>query len=87
MANPDLTPTQRTELEQAKKECLEHLLEIECKLSPENLTCDGELSRSEINRRYRDLDEAKNIEFDNFKMITHMLEGTPREPTFLEIYN
>ena len=87
MANPDLTPTQKTILEQAKKECLEHLLEIECKLSPENLTCDGELSRSEINRRYRVLDEAKNIEVDNFKMITHMLEGTPREPTFAEIYN
>lgn len=87
MAKPDLTPTQRTKLEQAKKECLEHLLEIECKLSPENLTCDGELSRSEINRRYRILDEAKDMEIDNFKMITHMLEGTSREPTFNEIWD
>jgi len=24
-------------------------------LSPENLTCDGELSRTEVNRRYREL--------------------------------
>jgi len=24
-------------------------------LSPENLTCDGELSRSEVNRRYKEL--------------------------------
>lgn len=26
---------------------------IDGKLSPENLTCDGELSRTEVNRRYR----------------------------------
>jgi hypothetical protein len=24
-------------------------------LSPENLTCDGELSRTEVNRRYKEL--------------------------------
>jgi hypothetical protein len=29
--------------------------EIDCCLSPENLTCDGELSRTEVNRRYREL--------------------------------
>jgi hypothetical protein len=28
---------------------------IDSTLSPENLTCDGELPRSEINRRYREL--------------------------------
>lgn len=28
---------------------------IDSKLSPENLTCDGELSRAEVNRRYREL--------------------------------
>jgi hypothetical protein len=28
---------------------------IDCKLSPENLSCDGELSRTETNRRYRNL--------------------------------
>ena len=26
---------------------------IEAKLSPENLTCDGELGRTEVDRRYR----------------------------------
>jgi len=31
---------------------------IDCKLSPENLTCDGELSRTEVNRRYRALTAA-----------------------------
>ena len=87
MANRDLTPTEITDLEQTKKECLEHLLEIECKLSPENLTCDGELSRSEINRRFKILDDAKQQEIKNFKMITHLLEGSPREPTFNEIYD
>ena len=28
---------------------------IDSSLSPENLTCDGELPRSEVNRRYKEL--------------------------------
>jgi hypothetical protein len=31
---------------------------IDCALSPENLSCDGELSRTETNRRYRELTAA-----------------------------
>jgi len=31
---------------------------IDAKLSPENLTCDGELPRTEVNRRYRELTSA-----------------------------
>jgi hypothetical protein len=31
---------------------------IDAALSPENLTCDGELPRAEINRRYRELTAA-----------------------------
>ena len=31
---------------------------IDSSLSPENLTCDGELSRAEVNRRYRELVSA-----------------------------
>ena len=31
---------------------------IDSRLSPENLTCDGELSRTEVNRRYRELTRA-----------------------------
>jgi len=31
---------------------------IDCKLSPENLSCDGELPRAEVNRRYRALTSA-----------------------------
>ena len=28
---------------------------IDCRLSPENLSCDGELSRAEVNRRFKHL--------------------------------
>ena len=31
---------------------------IDSSLSPENLTCDGELPRAEVNRRYKELDAA-----------------------------
>jgi hypothetical protein len=31
---------------------------IDSALSPENLTCDGELPRAEVNRRYRELSTA-----------------------------
>lgn len=31
---------------------------IDARLSPENLSCDGELSRAETNRRYRELTRA-----------------------------
>jgi len=31
---------------------------IDSRLSPENLSCDGELSRTEVNRRYRLLTRA-----------------------------
>ncbi len=31
---------------------------IDCALSPENLSCDGELPSSEVNRRYRALTSA-----------------------------
>ena len=31
---------------------------IDSSLSPENLTCDGELPRAEVNRRFKELDTA-----------------------------
>ncbi|MEN6379726.1 MAG: hypothetical protein ABFD15_09130 [Methanofastidiosum sp.] len=37
------------------KETLQKFLNLACQLSPENLCCDGELSREETNRRYREL--------------------------------
>ena len=42
-----------------KQELLKDLLSVECKLSPENLTCDGELPRAEVNRRARQLNQEK----------------------------
>jgi hypothetical protein len=33
---------------------------IDCELSPENLTCDGELSRTQVNARYKALTTAAN---------------------------
>ena len=31
---------------------------LDCDLSPENLTCDGELSRTEVNKRFKALSGA-----------------------------
>lgn len=31
---------------------------IDCSLSPENLTCDGELSRSQVNQKYKYLTQC-----------------------------
>jgi len=39
---------------------------IDCDLSPENLSCDGELPRAEVNRRFRELtrcaDQLRSID-------------------------
>ena len=37
---------------------------VDCKLSPENLCCDGELSRAEVDRKYRYLTSVMK-EIDN----------------------
>ena len=47
-----------TVLTQAGREAILDM--IECDLSPENLTCDGEAPRSEVNRRFKELTHAKN---------------------------
>ena len=36
------------------QEIKEKFLDLACQLSPESLTCDGELSKTESNRRYRE---------------------------------
>ncbi len=38
-----------------EKEMLDRFLDLASALSPENLTCDGELSAAESNRRYKQL--------------------------------
>lgn len=48
---------------------------IDCALSPENLTCDGELPRAEVNRRYRELTAAaKDLVKLDPSMAQHMYE-------------
>jgi len=48
---------------------------IDCALSPENLSCDGELSRAETNRRYRELTAAaKDLIRLDPSMAQHMYE-------------
>jgi len=42
-----------------KQELLKDLLDVECELSPENLTCDGELPLAEVNRRRCRLNKEK----------------------------
>lgn len=41
--------------ENREEEILKRIDSIDCNLSPECLTCDGELSGPEVNRRYRAL--------------------------------
>jgi hypothetical protein len=48
---------------------------IDCALSPENLSCDGELPRAEVNRRYRELTAAaKDLIRLDPAMAQHMYE-------------
>lgn len=42
-----------------KENALQWARRIECDLSPENLNCDGEISRAEANRKYKVLMAAK----------------------------
>ncbi len=42
-----------------KKNLLQQLLRVECALSPENLTCDGELPAAQVRRRAAQLNQEK----------------------------
>ena len=81
-----ITPKERQELEVIKSACLMAIKSLECKLSPENLHCDGERPRHIALRLGREYEALKKKEVSNFKMITKMLEGKAREPTFDEIW-
>jgi hypothetical protein len=49
-----------TATQRADSHILWDLSGVECDLSPENLTCDGELSRAQVNKRYRQLMTKKS---------------------------
>jgi hypothetical protein len=63
--------TKRTE-----EEILRDLSTVECNLSPENLTCDGELPRYQVQRRYSKLMAEKRA----------LIRELGREPTDQEIW-
>jgi hypothetical protein len=44
--------------EPTKENAMKWAKRVYCELSPENLTCDGELSRAQVNARYRALMDA-----------------------------
>lgn len=44
-----------SQLPKTKKECLSWFEELACELSPENLSCDGEASASDIKRRQKEI--------------------------------
>lgn len=58
------------------KQIIEKLRDIECQLSPENLTCDGELPRAEVQRRYRALVRAQGA----------LIKQLGRMPTTKELF-
>lgn len=57
-------------------EILADLRSVDCALSPENLTCDGELSRSAVRRRYSELKRRERA----------LLAELGRKPTSSELY-
>lgn len=53
-------------------ELRERFLDLECQLSPENLSCDGELSRAEVEaRRKRILSEWAALEKEAGRAVSH----------------
>lgn len=59
-----------------EQDIINRLASIECALSPENLCCDGELPRSEVNRRFRKLNTEK----------VKLEKQLGRVPSFKELY-
>lgn len=57
-------------------EILADLQQVECELSPENLHCDGEISASAANKKFKKL-KAKQKQ---------LIEELGREPTDQELY-
>ena len=60
----------------SEAEIIEDLRDVECELSPENLTCDGELPRSQVARKLRGLQARKSA----------LVRELGREPTDKEIW-
>jgi len=59
-----------------EKEILQHILKVECQLSPENLTCDGEASKGYIRQKAKQLNKQRQ----------QLVRELGREPSLEEIY-
>ena len=59
-----------------EKQILNRLQGIECALSPENLSCDGEASAGSVRRRYRALQAERR----------DLITALGREPSLEEMY-
>ena len=59
-----------------KENLLEQLRQVECELSPENLSCDGEASASYVRRKYTTLHAKKQ----------RILKELRYTPSFKELY-
>lgn len=57
-------------------EIIEDLKDVECALSPENLTCDGELPIAQVRRRQKELQTERR------KLVAEL----GREPTTKELW-
>ena len=60
----------------AKAELIEQLKSIECQLSPENLTCDGELPMGAVRRRAASLNRRRS----------HVIAQLGYQPTDKELW-
>lgn len=59
-----------------EEEIINELRDVECRLSPENLCCDGEISKKEANRKRVALDKKRR----------ELVKELGREPFFAEIW-
>jgi len=77
-------------LEEHKAACLAELLDIECQMSPERITGDGEwgrMSDPHIQRELKALEKEKADLVRRFRGIMQLLEGECRDPTWDEIWS
>lgn len=60
-----------------QEEIIKDLWNVECRLSPENLYCDGEISKTEGNRKRIKLEKQRR----------ELVKELGREPTCEELWN
>jgi len=59
------------------EEIIKDLRDVECRLSPENLHCDGEISRTQANQKRIKLEKQQR----------ELVKELGREPTHAELWN